>query len=813
MARMSDLLTEVRNIEKEGFASDAQRRAAFASGYKAKGKKGKKEDVELDEVLKHTHMVLGPDGKVIGMASSERGANDIAKNNLLKVKGRVVKLRKPMSSTRGDRLIGMLPADNLGEALDKKDEPKVKGIIKKLKKASDAHAGQASDLEKAINEDGHTDVASAVRQCKTIVEDATQMMSKLQGMSPEDSLPTWWTNKLAVASNNMNKMRDYLLVPSVSEETELDEAQKDIDFAVNALTKANIKHVAKQHPMKRSKIIVNVSRKDYKAAEKALGKEFSSQGDNIMLGISESAELDESKMKQLSMYIDDIAREMTKDKMMKPFASKFKADAMKSMNPKKSLEKVLPDYIAGKEIAKLLNMGIGEEKINEILPLVVRAAPKVAKAVSKINPSTIGNTAATVATGAQRAKDYISKKAKAVKKKITGEDVQVIEGYFPEAKSSTGYDLYHNDFSSAMQHAYDHAKKKFGITINKSEIDDKVATGPRKPTRGKTNSYRLKGDKGTVRVQVYNMGNKFELNMYKEELELTEKVSKDLAIKILSMNKNQKFAKISGDFVPEIYLSASDKEELKKEFGRLPRGLPSASSGIPVVDFINYALGLDNEIDTEGDGNAPKLYDYRKGKVIGKPRTVGDAAKIAGVRMESINLDEKKKLKSGAKFDFELFSDMKGAKEAEAELNKELHKAVKMKDKETAKKHMMKFQMKHQKFGATDTEPREVIDMVLNAIFENKQESIDPADVDITATAKDVENASKNIILQLRKVITLRGMKPVEFASGKEKVNPNIAQKALSIHQNLRRTDEKDAFQRKIAKSYKDLLNAVKGRK
>jgi len=30
----------------EGFASDAQRRAAFASGYKAKGKKGKKEETE-----------------------------------------------------------------------------------------------------------------------------------------------------------------------------------------------------------------------------------------------------------------------------------------------------------------------------------------------------------------------------------------------------------------------------------------------------------------------------------------------------------------------------------------------------------------------------------------------------------------------------------------------------------------------------------------------------------------------------------------------------------------------------------------------
>ena len=73
-----------------------------------------------------------------------------------------------------------------------------------------------------IQEDGHADVASAIRQCKTVTEDAMQIQQKLQTMSPEDSLPTWWSNKLAIASNSMNKMRDYLLVPSVSEETELD---------------------------------------------------------------------------------------------------------------------------------------------------------------------------------------------------------------------------------------------------------------------------------------------------------------------------------------------------------------------------------------------------------------------------------------------------------------------------------------------------------------------------------------------------------------------------------------------------------------
>ena len=47
-------------------------------------------------------------------------------------------------------------------------------------------------------------------------------------MSPEDSLPTWWTNKLAVTSNSMNKMRDYLLVPSVSEEVDLSEKLGDL---------------------------------------------------------------------------------------------------------------------------------------------------------------------------------------------------------------------------------------------------------------------------------------------------------------------------------------------------------------------------------------------------------------------------------------------------------------------------------------------------------------------------------------------------------------------------------------------------------
>jgi len=83
------------------------------------------------------------------------------------------------------------------------------------------------------------------------------------------------------------------------------------------------------------------------------------------------------------------------------------------------------------------------------------------------------------------------------------------------AKSATGYEIYHKDFSGAMQHAYKFAKTK-GVTVDPAEIDNKVATGPSKPSNGKTNKYILGTNKKNtqVHIQVYNTGNKYELNMY-----------------------------------------------------------------------------------------------------------------------------------------------------------------------------------------------------------------------------------------------------------------------------------------------------------
>jgi hypothetical protein len=67
----------------------------------------------------------------------------------------------------------------------------------------------------SMHEDGHDDVPSAVRAMKTMAEDALEMLDALEQM--DGNLPTWWTNKMAVSASMLNKMRDYLLVPSLEE--------------------------------------------------------------------------------------------------------------------------------------------------------------------------------------------------------------------------------------------------------------------------------------------------------------------------------------------------------------------------------------------------------------------------------------------------------------------------------------------------------------------------------------------------------------------------------------------------------------------
>jgi len=264
------------------------------------------------------------------------------------------------------------------------------------------------------------------------------------------------------------------------------------------------------------------------------------------------------------------------------------------------------------------------------------------------------------------------------------------------------YDLYHKDFSTAMQHAYKMAKKMYGITVDPKEIDDKVASGPKKPSEGKTNSYRLKGDKGAIQVQVYNKGGSkpFELNMYKEEVELDEKLDKE------------------------------DEPTIKKVVKMLKKA-SGAHAG--QAKDLEKAMTEEDEID---EGKMSQLH-----QLIKDGKSAKEIAKIMKLDVKTIQalMDEKSELE------------------------------------------------------------------------EKRHRDVDPADIDTSATDDDIKAADKNIMMQLRKSVSLRGQFPVEFLDKKKvKIPQRIAQAVIAKYNGLRKPMDKEVFQSKIAKSHRDLLMALK---
>ena len=88
---------------------------------------------------------------------------------------------------------------------------------------------------------------------------------------------------------------------------------------------------------------------------------------------------------------------------------------------------------------------------------------------------------------------------------------------------------------------------------------------------------------------------------------------------------------------------------------------------------------------------------------------------------------------------------------------------------------------------------------------------VDPADIDTDATDDDMKAASKNIIMQLRKSVSLGKNFKVEFGDKKKMaVDPKIAQAVMNKYMSFRKPMDKEKFQSKIAKSYKDMLRAMK---
>jgi len=81
--------------------------------------KDKKE--EVDEGMKYTHAAVDKKGLVIGFASDEKDAKDMAKRN----DGKVVKLKKPMSDKKGDMMVNRPFKEEDEKKMDKPDSAKM----------------------------------------------------------------------------------------------------------------------------------------------------------------------------------------------------------------------------------------------------------------------------------------------------------------------------------------------------------------------------------------------------------------------------------------------------------------------------------------------------------------------------------------------------------------------------------------------------------------------------------------------------------------------------------------------------------------
>lgn len=73
-----------------------------------------------------------------------------------------------------------------------------------------ATAKRVAEETEVIVEGGHEDVMSAKNQVKIAMAALQKMNGELDKLGEEDELPTWWTNKVAIAVDKLDGMADYL---------------------------------------------------------------------------------------------------------------------------------------------------------------------------------------------------------------------------------------------------------------------------------------------------------------------------------------------------------------------------------------------------------------------------------------------------------------------------------------------------------------------------------------------------------------------------------------------------------------------------
>ena len=505
--RMATLLEEVRKKE-EGFASDAQRRAAFASGYKEKDKK--KEEVtekfssgmidklrKAYEPLKGKKIPPAPLMKIFDkIDSNKEGLIQLYKADIPFVSMMAMSRLMLKHDMKADDInkLGKIRKEEfeLDEEISinelKMNDPKLNKIFDKLKPKSTVQIKTSSSIAKG------QDFKTYLVMNKNTLRNGTEKITLKNRANPAGVKSFLYKRdgKITFAIGDMgasiDDIKEMAYKPGSFKDTR---PQEKTAKAFDKYIKTG--GLDQEDFEKARKLYVQTS--DVSSRKKL--RNFIQNLDTAPM---------ETVMDIIGRNDPDTFEKMYPDAKSGEFLSKISFRHRKIKNEEVELDEMDMKYV-------LINMqgkvqGYASDK-KDALDIARRTKSTMHPIKKKISDKTLEKMNALSKTPKELADLGIIDMEMSIKKKLNmGEEVELGERY----------DLYHKDFSSAMQHAYSYAKQKLGITIDPKEIDSKVATGPKKPTEGKTNKYRLKGKGGNLQIQVYNKGGSkpFELNMYKE---------------------------------------------------------------------------------------------------------------------------------------------------------------------------------------------------------------------------------------------------------------------------------------------------------
>ena len=510
---------------------------------------------ELDEGMAYKFAAVDKKGLVIGFASKESDAKDMARRE----KGRVVTLTKPLpDNKKSDMMI---------------NRPLPDGMDKFPTNTSATQGKRMEEVEEAIDPaDLDLDATDADKKAA----DKNIIMQMRKAMDVRGNMP------IEFANGKKEKVDAKIL---------------------DMMTKA---HMKIQKPRDKEKFVAMISKS--KRDMLNVAKKISS------LKMGEELELDEKFQSR---------RPSSKEvKMAIGIANDPRYKQGNMTGAVKAIEKIRDGLSKYPEVADALrkaNENLEEGKMKDLL----------IKAQDLMGPS----------KNREQGIEFVMKGLKVSKKEAT-KLVDAVIKMSEEVELDEKYDLYHKTFSDAMQHAYDYAKKKLGITVDPKEIDSKVATGPKKPSEGKTNKYRLKGKGGNLQIQVYNKGGSkpFELNMYKEENEMTKSL-KDTIVEMWSEAVSP---------AQQAAIAISKKEKEQDEGNAFTKALKDARENGDKTFVVSGKTYNCEDYDENGEMKEKKLdkvnpkavkkdFDDRKDKDIDNDGDVDDSDKFLHKRRKAVS--------------------------------------------------------------------------------------------------------------------------------------------------------------------------------